>query len=295
LPLNLSTASLVCQNWNWKGAFQPKAEGRQRMHDIGQIGKEISFTNDGEMGPIDTSSNTFDNAAFAQMMQAAVEPTPLISIDVEEGGPLTWLQAVLIRAANAATDPEAAREATESIIAAADNLTNGRYSSIAGQNNQIVYVDVQRIHNGRYPAENGTERSIADVDYLAVLSRNTGGDNTIIQKWHWSLYDQNAPEGARLVERENIIRAICPDAVFTGMSRRITFNTQFVYDFCTALMGEGIHMEVDTPQIDVRANNRADVNYANFSMGGGQNQFFGSGPMSSPYMNQSGMNAGPRF
>ncbi|QVD49129.1 hypothetical protein LUCX_59 [Xanthomonas phage vB_XciM_LucasX] len=216
--LALAGSTLISRNMNWARVWsqQFRAPGTD-LNDIGAVGYELQLAGNAER--IDTTSAAFDDVALAKLVQLAIDPKPVMMFDVEESGELSWLNRILLDAANGSVD------AGRSIIQAADNLTGGKFSQQwNGGATDLVVDDGNRIHLGYYTDHNGDKRDIRDLSYLSVLNRFGEQDLSVVEKWQETFDAQDIDAEVRLADREALIRKILgPTVRITGYARRLVF------------------------------------------------------------------------
>lgn len=276
--LSLLGSTIVGRNLNWARVWSPSVRGMNPgMHDIGALGYEIPDASGGFMGRINTSSAAFDDAALAQLVASTIHERPIISLDVEESGELTWLNRTLLEAAEGNVD------ANQAVINALNNLTNGIFSRLWNRNDLFAVADENRIHLGYYTDENGERRDIRDLDYLAVLTRYGDADPEMVVKWQSTYDDLDVPADVRLAEREELIRKILGSTVvITGYARRITFHPEALDLGLEAAAEAGLrvrpeHVLIGFGQTTTRG--RADLGAWTFGGQGGRSFFAGAGPV----------------
>lgn len=224
--LGISTATVIQEGLVWTEAFRPmKGVNTQlsRIRDIGALGYEIKELNEGGVrAKIDTKGNNFGNQQFYQLITSTVFPTPVYSIDIEDGGSNSWLTSVFTAAA------EDNSMAVRAIIEACDSLTNGMFSQ-RFKGTKIVSYDDNRVFLGTYRDSDTNElRDIRDLDYLAILNL-TGEDPAIIEDFEMTQHRNGGPSPMRLAKLEGILRSIFSTSLnIKGYASRYTFSGEFI-------------------------------------------------------------------
>lgn len=217
--LSLLGSTLIARNLHWARVWSQnfRSNNSLNMNDLGAIGYELPTPDGtGPIGRIDTQSAAFDDTALARLVMTTVRERPVIQIDVEESGELSWLNRTLIEAAAGNV------EANNSIIIAFDNLTAGGFSRRFG--NAQLLKDDNRIHLGYYIDETGEKRDIRHLNYLAVLGRFGDTDPAMVEKWQATFDNLEIDEAVRLADREDLIRKILgPTVRIHGYARRLTW------------------------------------------------------------------------
>ena len=276
LLLAISTATVIQEGLLWTEAFRPQ-KGRYQtdtsnMHNIGAIGYDIpelrkeSKPEKPEPGMIDVTSASFTDQHFYQLMVAAVFPTPIYSIDVEEAGSLSWLTNVFRAAAN--NDAQAKR----AIIEAANSLTNGLFSNYF-KGDSIIRNDDNRVFLGTYnPAGQPPDvlRDLRELDYLAIL--NVAGQTPeIIEDFEKTQRSNGGLLPERLASLHAIYEAVIGNVDIKGYAQRFTFSNAFIESLARATRDAGVAPRFQNlpRQVQDRARQRvqdfewAMVNHAN--------------------------------
>jgi len=256
--------------------------------DIGAFGLEAPYhTPKGIEPPAgkvwDTKSAKFSDQDFYSLFVNTVKPDVVVSMDVEEHGDLTWVNDAFTGAANGSG------AAYNSIIKAADNLTNGRFSqtfqNLGG--GSIVNNDYNRIHLGYYLDADGQRRDIRDIDYLAVLN---GKDLDVVATWSESFVATDVPIELRLDDRLNILNALLGKVHVTGFARRLTFSPNFMGALDLACHDAGLNVVANNFKEHYGQGHRQGSNISQYAMNQvNVNSAFNSG--FAPYANfQGGLN-----
>lgn len=270
--LSLLGSTLIGRNINWARSWSQSFRGLNgdQMHDIGAIGYELPGPDGSPAGRIDTTSASFDDGALARLVLTAIHEKPMISIDVEESGELSWLNRTLIDAAEGSVD------ANNSLITAFDNLTNGNFSRL-WQGGDLIVDNGNRIHLGYYIDEQGNRRDIRELDYLAVLNRFAEIDPSMIVKWQGTFDDLDTDAEVRLAEREEMIRKMLGGTVrITGYARRLTFAPNLLDVGLEAAAEAGLRIRPENTLVGfgtTTTRGRADLASLTFGGHGGRNVF----------------------
>lgn len=262
--LALLGATLIGRNLNWARTWSPQFRGlNSDLNDIGAIGYEIQGNDGNPMGRIDTGSASFDDSELAKMVMMFIHPQPLISIDVEESGELTWLNRTLLDAAAGSPD------ANQALVTMMNNLTGGIFGQL-WRGSEIVSDDMNRIHLGYYNADDNTRRDIRDLRYLPVLNRYGDTDPQMIVKWQATYDDVGVDADVRLAEREELIRKILgPTVRITGYARRLTFVPEFLDTALEAAGQAGLRIRPENTLIGFgHTTVRGRTNMADLAFGG---------------------------
>mgnify|MGYP000474612887 CR=1 FL=1 len=233
--LGLSTSLLTAQHHAWVKCFKPVyGANKNDIHDIGALGFEVDFANNGEFGRIATKSDSFGDQSLFELVQRSMYNEVLFSWDIVESGDLSWLHETFLAAA--VGNPKA----INAVFSAADTLTNGAFSRNYDGAPPLM-SEVTRVHLGTYLDENNTPRDIRDLDYLAMLNIYGDKDLSLVEAFG-NTYDQvDRPQELRLAERAKIIEATLGDTTtITGYARRVTFNPKFIEALAAACAEAGL-------------------------------------------------------
>lgn len=251
--LSLATSTVLGTNYNWINAFAPK-RGVDDIHDIGALGYEHEFV-PGQRAKIDTQDKSFNLADF---LNHTVEDNLLYSMDIEEAGDLTWMEAAILQCAAGGEDGAAAKEY---IIKAADALTGGAFSSRFNKNAKIVASETVRVHLGHYP-DGDDLVDLRNIDHLAVLNQTGKNGTATAQKWSNALVNYRGNEAISLEEREKILMELVPGAVITGYANRVTFNAHFLFALADAIADAGTTINIIEADRVARTDDRLAYSYA---------------------------------
>lgn len=233
--LALNNAALLANRYAFADAFRPRFSQRDGndLRDIGALGYTMIV--DGKpLGYIDTKTEGFQQE-FAQLILDNFRDGLLTSIDVPEIGEKAWALDIFRAAANGDL------RAVGRIRRAADNLTNGAFSQIFGDDTRIAADDDNRIHLGYWTDEQGRQRDLRSIDYLAVL--NIFGKTAPGQAVAFA--DTYSPKmgtlAARLDARLQIIDS-CTSGNWklTGYANRLNFYGPFIQALLSACDRAGL-------------------------------------------------------
>lgn len=252
--LALASSSILSEGMGgvapWMNAFKPRLteKGEIDMRDIGAVGLEVNFTNDPNAKPaiIETKSNSFHLQDLYKLLNTALHPQLVYSIDVDEVGDMTYLNYPLMVAA--VGNDQVAAKALEFITASANALTNNNFSRVWHQltngnptGEKYFLNDDNRVFTGYYINKAGERKDIRDIDYLAILNLVGRKDTTFIKEWSDTIDRRDIPMEIRLDKRRRIYDSVLPGQVtIKGYARRITINPKFVIALATACKDSGL-------------------------------------------------------
>lgn len=223
-------------------------QGGMNLRDLGAMGLEVPriingiFQTDAVKERFPTQGAGFSDQSLAALIQNYVSSNVLVSIDVPEGGPSTWMLSPWMAAARGN------EQAKADIFAACDILTGGLFSPLyksrcGGQMPDPVFDDNLIVNNGVY-MENGKLRDIRDIGYLEVL--NATGDRGLDTIIDWSNLQANVEvdEHFRATEALRILQGIYMNLQVTSRSRRVTLFNQFLLTLTLAIHQAGVAYEL---------------------------------------------------
>lgn len=257
--LTLAMAASLNENNSWVKAFEPQyTQGQQDLHDFGAVGIEVNFQNPGQpgLGRIDTQSADFGEQQLMQLVAATVAPGLMISLDVEEVGPSSWINGIFPAAASG--HPGANAE----IYDAAMRLTNGAFAKYFPQGGVICYDEDNKIHMGTWVDSNGVKRDLRDWDYLAVLNTMGERDPVVVKDFSDTFTLTGFPLLQRLAARKRIITGLASGVNITGFARRVTFSTEFIVALAKGCLECGLDIKTVAPYTNVAAGQRGVASYA---------------------------------
>lgn len=237
--LALANFFMIGENYNWANRFQ---HSTSKMDDIGALGYLIANPVDATKPParIDTKSNSFGLAEFADLITNLIAPAPAFSIDCQLSGPDSWLTNTFIAAAEGGANSPA----NKALIAACNNLTNGAFAQY-WNGDAICALDQNTILLGTYVNDSGEVNDIRDIDNLAVLS--SVGNNAIGTYHEWcTTFDAiDLPRLMRLDQRYQIMRKLSVKSLtIRDKAERVNINPAFPGAMLQALAAVGYRVEV---------------------------------------------------
>lgn len=267
--LAIYTALALRMNENWYQAFKPAQVTGTDIRDIGALNIEANLYNEqnvtstGTFGSrIDTKADTFGLPQMAEYLNALIQPSLAISMDVPAAGPTTWYMEMFLAAATGHQD------AINVIIHSADVLTGGLFSRNFPMGSPMFLPVNNTVHVGYYTDRNGTRKDIRDIDYIAVANLLGERDPKMISDWSDTFTRTEYNEALRLYERKKIIMGCTGDsAVFTGLATRVTFSSVFLSALANSIMGAGLKVDISTPlNVNDFYSQRGAANYMSDAM-----------------------------
>lgn len=252
--LGLGTATTLTQNYAWAGQFRNYAH--EQVHNIGLVGYRMP--NPAEpgkgLGPIDTSSNSFSENDFYELIHTTCHPVPVVSLDCERVGPESWLMSAFAEAANGNTNSQ------QWLIEAADRLTNGFFSRHY-QGGPIAHNEHNILYSGSYVDEQGVKRDRREIDSLAVLHYTGKNGLDTSNLFETTFNDINRPDVIRLDFREHIVKDLAANVTIRGKIDRVTLDTAFLDALVKAIADAGLLVEQEGVAQLYGSNNQVGNNY----------------------------------
>lgn len=254
--LAIMTAKAASDNNNWMQAFAPSASigSGLDLNDIGAIGVEANVErNDSGFGSrFGTKGDNFGLGELGQLCAAYIRPGLAISLDVANSGPQSWYTSVFAAAANGSS------AAYKLIYEAANELTNGRFTTHFPFGTPMFASANNIVHLGNYTGRDGEKRDIRDVGYLQVANKFAATDPARIRAYSDTFTYTEEPLAFRLRDRATIIDVATGEtAEYTGTAERITFSSALLNALTIAGSEAGFALaEIRTPMQASDFNNR---------------------------------------
>lgn len=263
--LTLAMGAALNQNNMWVQAFRPApyASGEFDMHDIGAVGIEANFEGNanGYGSRIDTKADSFKPDSLPKLVAATIKPGLMLSLDVQECGPDTWINGIFAAAAEGNPD------ANEAILQAANYLTNGEFQKHFPAGGRVAVDENNRIHLGYYTSRvDGARHDIRDIDYLAVLNLVGDKDPEVMRDWSDTFQQTQFPLQQRLAARKRIITGLFGDVTITGFARRVSFESAFIDALIKGCEACRLDIKSVAPYTDVGSYERATASFVGHTL-----------------------------
>lgn len=255
LAFSLYAATAGLKDNNWLNVFKPVFGGSKarNLRDIGAINYDVPPTGnpdvDGRM--IDTNSEAFLAEGLYSLADTYIHQDVGIAIDISESGAQSWLMSLFTRLIPAAGTQEAledAQHARGQIINAFDVLTNNAFSRHF-PGGDLVYPNIERIHQGTYIGEDGELHDIREIDMLAMLVISGGTESGLedVYAYTRTFTDVNEThEEVRLRKRWELMRGVVGDSIKqTGWDVRVRFTGATMNALMAGVADNGIAINID--------------------------------------------------
>lgn len=245
--LALASALSLNTGSNWIPAFVPnRAITGFDITDIGALNYEVEVAGKGR---IDTKAAKFDSAALGSYLGQLVRPNMFFSLDVGLGDASTWMNEAFLQAAQGNS------EADKAILAAADALTGGAFSTqfanLGGTTAVVTSNSPEYILMGRYQRADKSYGDLREIDYIAAANfAEAKKDMNVLTAYSDTYYDESKPMEIRLSARKNIIDDFTNhSAVYTGYAVRCTFSDKFMTALAQAIAQTGQTIQSRNPSL----------------------------------------------
>jgi hypothetical protein len=244
--LGLSNAFRLTYNYAWLEALKPRLGVKGvDWKDIGALGYKMPFS---EFQYVDLKAKNYSDQNFLEFVRHAMEAMPAFLIDVQPMSENSAFETFLL---DAATPGKYQNQARKRLIAAADNLTSGRFSQAIAEGDPLVRHTNQEILLGRWVDDQGQIRDLRELDVLAMLNI-TKGDQVAFDEWY-AIFCGNNPGGfgtmpaaMRLDRLEKLTRQYAGSRVeVTGRAARLALTPGFIKALDDATAGAGLQVELE--------------------------------------------------
>ncbi|MGZ3953988.1 MAG: hypothetical protein ACXVLT_05235 [Flavisolibacter sp.] len=221
----------------WALVFEPFTESGSNPRNIGALGLEYNPYSMVDFEPAmlnvvpSTERSTKDQTSVADIVATYCTKTPIVAMDILQGGPLQYLQETLALATPGS-------EAEKHIIAELDAFSGDVFSEVwtkMGEvdptNRGMVYLpemliyDPTSIYAGHYPLGD-KPRDIRAMTYTDMLEV-TQGDQRLMEDFANGFLEGTDTDAAMDLKLE-MIRRFAPNSEITGQYRRIFPNPMLI-------------------------------------------------------------------
>lgn len=249
LGLGIHAMSLLNADMGWVRVFRQKVARENSWRDIGAVGWEAPHLDMDDDNPrakpephqIDITSHNFSESRWFQLMGDAFHPGLIISIDIGETTGDSWLNGVLIDAA------EGNDTAYQDVIDAFDNLTSNGFSKNFPVGEELFSTDNNRIAKG-YWTSGDEKRSLDDLDYLAALNIWGSTDMTAVADWERTYSEKGGSLQSRIERRLRMQRHVFEaegKMEVKGWAYRLTVNPEVVKALDKAIRATGVPIDLN--------------------------------------------------
>ena len=229
----IAQAASLDADSSWVRAFLPRGSksGELNLRDIGAVGLDIDLGQGAKR--IETSSKAgFNNQSLIDLVQTLFYRQLLVSIVVDQTGPLNWVLSDLSAACR--NDPAAIRR----VLTAANTLTGGRFANHFKGSGVGVFRHVVLL--GTYTDSTGKERPLSDIDYLGAL--NLFGDVSLedFRRWTATFENPDMPLAVRVDERTQLLRGRLENVKVNSYGHQLTLSTEFLAALVTSMVEGGL-------------------------------------------------------
>lgn len=256
--LGLAALSGTISNLRWSTIFTRSSADSGKKTSIGAFGLEhnpFGPTVKHEPKMINVTSGELavagdDATTPLTVIQTYCTPTMTVGIDIIQGGPLSWVQALLAGATRGSPQENL-------IISELDAFSNGMFSKIWGSDKNILSMPSIEVLLGHYTDDKGEIRSISSTDYLYTLEAS-GADISVMEPYSRALSPSTCDKIA-LNEMRKIIKLLHPNAEFTGLATRVYISTDFINSLDELLNVCGLSIALEGLNDIVGGTNRSSM------------------------------------
>lgn len=204
----------------WRGGF---GGTQSNLRNLGAVGLQVpGLSPDGQAAILDVSA---DIRELYALMDTVLAPSPVFTLEIEQGGQGNWATSIFARAA------QGNQNAQELLVNAADNLTNHNFSKVYAQLSngvaQPLITTTDDLSYVGYYNRDGEYRDIRELDLLAILNTVGQKDPQLVQDYLTTLC---SPEHVhvRLFRRNRILQRIAKDVHIKAYSKKYDFSAIFI-------------------------------------------------------------------
>lgn len=291
--LAIAGARSITENNNWYAAFRPTGASNM-MTDIGYLNLEANIENSpsGVGQYFNTSLDSFTTQDLVKYLNHIIRPGAVVSVDVPESGPESWLLSVF---SVASTNHAYSENARKAIYHSAQTLTGGTFGQFFTEQDQMFDNMGNRVHMGHFRGQDGEMHDLREVDYISIAAMSKDAEQ--IKAWSDTFTALQLPPVLRLARRKRMITALlgADNVRFTGYANRVTFSQKFLTSLTAALAAAGVVPRLDSNAlgmapaergaaswVDSALVNPAGTSFFNSGMG-----MLGSTNSYAPYYNRS--------
>lgn len=215
-----------------------------------------------DIKPIQFSSAEFSPEAINNMLMKMISQDPILSLDILPYGDQSFVEATYVVASKRTNDRTSREAARRDIIAAAVQLTNGKFPK--DYNTEMIFSwDAVPFPAGYYRDKSGI-RDLRNIDFAAILNYSKGNEE-ILRKWLTASYPEINGQLDPFLGKIDVLTSHdigLKDAIVYGKGARVTFHPAFIKTLTDAVIAAGLMPEY-TP-IATTAN--AGLSYTQFNM-----------------------------
>lgn len=160
-----------------------------------------------------------DQFSPLEVIQKWCHNTMVIALDIEQGGPMSWVQSIF-----AGAQPGSWAEAH--IHKELNLFSNGIWDKIWDRRNPIIMPQQVEVHLGHYSDSDGSVRDVRTLDYLHMLAASKADAGVMIP--YTEGFTPGRCDRLAMHKKREIIKAYASNVEFTGIATRVFFNTAFI-------------------------------------------------------------------
>lgn len=249
-----SVSALLRTPYQWAEAYRNTYGQANPLRNIGGLARELPQLTDKKAAPdavpgkaIDAHAPQFDVEQLTKFVDQVCWPDLAIAVDIDENGPWSWMESVLIQAAGVYDrgDNRISTRARQYVISCLDAVTKGSFSKHFPANASLFQPQSFRMHRGYFELDG---RGILDIRELGLLELLNAGtdvasyDNAI--EYVKTFEELGRPEWERQAKRleifqqtlgggKNLIKVV-------GNTRRLILTSDFTKSMLAAFGEAGL-------------------------------------------------------
>lgn len=245
----LASTTVAMANNNWMSVFRPTPTRNNGvdLRDIGAANIECNLGNEpsGYGRPADTKSADFQSTELIKLMSGCINAMNLsFAVDVPNMGPqshyLCWF--------SQCHNENNAGEAYKAIIRAANIVTNNKFAERFPAGAPVTVASMPYL-SGTWMDQDGQQRDLRDIDYLAMANLQGTKNPAILRAWTETWLQTNIAIEKRLSDRAKLLQMATNDqAVFTGRGERVVLSNQFLKALVEAI--RSLEVQFQTGQVN---------------------------------------------
>ena len=270
--LGIAASTVMLEAHTWVRVFESNPGAKTQKTCIGHLGIEYDprhmTTATPNLGKVEVESIGFNKKPKPNAMtplQVANDwcTSPVVALDVEQGGRLAWVQDVFVAAAIG--DGARRIEANKTIIAECDALTGGIFSKLwdefnKGVSTPVIDANAVTVHLGTYTGADGTKKDIRQIDYLTMLASMPKDIERLVAATMAQM--PGSSNQVTVSDRRHALTNLAGDLDITGLATRVYGTAGFVPCLLNALIQSGVKfISNDSLGYDNNSGQRVGMNY----------------------------------
>jgi hypothetical protein len=223
----------------WARALLPQVGVKNDPKDIGALGYMIEPSK----AMIDTKSDTFTDAHFAELMHLMVKPNPIFLIDLNRVGDNAAIDSIYLDAMSAGPNKMRAKQA---LVRACINLYGQCFTKYFNvDTDEILFPYGSEVGTGYYIDGKGEKADRRDLDVLAGLNLSKGNQAEFMS-FYATMADLRIHPEVRFKQRENFESLFLGNTVVrTGRVDRAVYNPKWIEAMDKSAAEAGLNVAIE--------------------------------------------------